>query len=240
MTFTEELSMPRHRLHVLAALLLTLTIGQASAQQRAQQAQAPPQAQGAQQGPQGGPQGQAAPQPIYIVPAPQTLAPLPAPSVVSELPMVELAPLLQRVERAADKRFLVDGKVGPRIYLAGAEPNDVTYPVLLSILRANGLAAVEIEGRVNIVRDAEVRFLGAPMTQTDDPSIAADEWVTRVLKTTNTEAVYLVPILRPLLPQAAHLAAHATTNQLIIMDRYANVQRITAIVRALDVPSPQQ
>jgi general secretion pathway protein D len=75
--------------------------------------------------------------------------------------------------------------------------------------------------------------------QTDDTSIAADEWVTRVLTTTNIGAPQLIPILRPLLPQGAHLAAHADTNRLIVMDRYANVQRITAIVRALDVPSPR-
>jgi general secretion pathway protein D len=78
------------------------------------------------------------------------------------------------------------------------------------------------------------------MVQTDDASIAADEWVTRVLTTTNIEAVQLVPILRPLLPQAAHLAAHGTTNRLIVMDRYGNVRRITEIVRALDVPSARQ
>ena len=46
----------------------------------------------------------------------------------------------------------------------------------------------------------------------------------------------LVPILRPLLPQSAHLAAHADSNRLIVMDRYENIQRITEIIRALDVP----
>jgi general secretion pathway protein D len=178
------------------------------------------------------------PQPFYIVPAPQAPTPPPAPSLASDLPTVELAPLLQRVERSSRKRFLVDGEVGPRIFLGEVDPNDVDYPVLLSILRANGLAAVEIEGRVNVVRESEVRFLPLRLVQTDDPSIPADEWVTRVLMTTNTDAVYLVPILRPLLPQAAHLAAHMNSNQLVIMDRYANVQRITAIVRALDVQRP--
>jgi general secretion pathway protein D len=78
------------------------------------------------------------------------------------------------------------------------------------------------------------------MTLADDASIAADEWVTRVLTTTNVEAAQLVPILRPLLPQSAHLAAHATTNQLIVVDRYANVRRITEIVRTLDRPPARQ
>ena len=134
------------------------------------------------------------------------------------------------MERAANKRFLVDGRIGPQIYLAGVDPNDVTYPVLLSILRANGFAAFESEGRVNIVPDAEIRF-HAPVVQQDDASIPADLFVTRVLTATNIEAAFLVPILRPLLPQAAHLAAHAASNRLIVMDRYANIQRITAIVR---------
>jgi general secretion pathway protein D len=125
--------------------------------------------------------------------------------------------------------------VSPRIFLGGVEADDVDYPVLLSILRANGLAAVEIEGRVNIVRDSEVRFLPAPMVQNDDASIAADEWVTRIVTVTNIEAPFLIPILRPLLPQAAHLAGFAP-DKIIIMDRYANVQRITAIIRSLDVP----
>ena len=143
--------------------------------------------------------------------------------------------MLQRVERAANKRFLVDGRIGPMIYLAGAEPNDVTYPVLLSILRANGLAAFESEGRVNIVPDDQIRFYPTRVVQADDASIAADEWVTRVVTVNNIEAPSLIPILRPMLPQAAHLAASATTNRIIIMDRYANVQRITDIIRSLDV-----
>ena len=216
--------MQRNRVHsTTAVLLLAFAIGGAAAQ--------PP----GQPQPQVGPPGQQpVGQPLLVVPS----QPAPQPAFVPppELPMVELAPLLQRVERASNKKFLVDRKVGPRIFLGDVDPNDVTYPILLSILRANSLAAVEIEGRINIVLDAEVRFLPAPLTQTDDSSIAADEWVTRVLAPTNIQAVVLVPILRPLLPQAAHLAAHMDSNQLVIMDRYANVQRITAIVRSLDVP----
>lgn len=170
-------------------------------------------------------------QPPLVVPSPPVAAPPPRP----ELPTVELAPLLERVERASDKRFLVDGRLGTQIYLAGVEPNDVTYPVLLSILRANGFAAFESDGFVNIVPDSNIRFHG-PVLQTDDPSIPSDLYITRVLRPVNIEAAQLVPILRPLLPQAAHLAAHGSSNQLVIMDRYENVQRIAEIVRLLDVP----
>lgn len=174
-------------------------------------------------------------QPLLVVPSMQPPPPA-APRIDPDLPMVELAPLLQRVERASGKRFLVDRRLGSRIYLGNVDANEVTYPVLLAILRANGFAAFESEGLVNIVPDATIRFYETRIVQTDDSSIPADEFVTRVLRTTNIQAAVLVPILRPLLPQAAHLAAHFDTSQLIIMDRYANVRRITEIVRALDVP----
>ena len=174
-------------------------------------------------------------QPLLVVPSAQPPPP-PLPRIDPELPMVDLLPLLQRVERASGKHFLVDRRLGSKIYLGTVDPNDVTYPGLLAILRINGFAAFESEGYVNIVPDANIRFSETRIAQTDDASIPADEFVTRILTTTNIGAPQLVPILRPLMPQSAHLAAHGDTNQLILMDRYANIQRITAIVRALDVP----
>src|SRR5690348_6189174 len=70
------------------------------------------------------------------------------PSMFPGLPTVALEPLLQRVGRAANKKFLVDSRVNPQIYLGGADANDVTYPALLGILRGNGLGVAEIEGRL--------------------------------------------------------------------------------------------
>ena len=72
-------------------------------------------------------------QPLLVVPSAHRRRRR-APRIDPELPMVELLPLLQRVERASSKQFLVDGRLGPRIYLGGVEPNDVTYPALLAIL----------------------------------------------------------------------------------------------------------
>lgn len=177
------------------------------------------------------------PQPAAAPAAPAAPAPPAAqsPNLFPGLPTVALEPLLQRVGRAANKKFLLDGRVNPQIYLAGVDANDVTYPLLLSILRANSLAVVEIEGRLNVIPMFEVRFYAA-MTANDEANIAADEWRTRVLQVTNIEAAQLVPVLRPLLPQSAHLAAFPASNSLIIMDRYANLKRITEIVRTLDKP----
>jgi general secretion pathway protein D len=203
----------------LALLLLALCSLTAIAQER------PPEPPGA--GPAAGPRapGPAVQRGLYEPPGP-----------FPGLPTVALEPLLERVGRAANKRFLIDSHVNPQIYLGGVEANAVTYPLLLSILRSNNLATVEIEDRVNVIPVNELRFFPAPIANEDDPKIAADEWRTRVLTLQNVEAANLVPILRPLLPQSAHLAAFPPSNQLLIVDRYANLKRITEIVRTMDRP----
>lgn len=39
----------------------------------------------------------------------------------------------------------------------------------------------------------------------------------------------------PLLPSEAHLASFKCSNRLVVVDTYANVRRIEALIRALDV-----
>jgi len=169
-------------------------------------------------------------------------APIPA---GPPLPTVSLESLVERVERNSKKSFLIDRRVPQQVYLGTVKPEDVNYPTLLAILRANGMAATTIEGRVNIVPLFEIRTFEVPLVQNDDSSIPADEWVSRIVTTNKREAASMVPILRPLLPQAAHLSAMCgscepgaqnctSCRQLIIVDRYANVKRITAIVKMLD------
>ena len=156
------------------------------------------------------------------------------------LPGVALNSLIERVARTSKKSFLVDPRVRAQVYLGDIREEDVTYPTLLSILRLYGYATFTIEGHVNIVPDALVRSAPVPIVQNDDRSLAAEEWITRIITVSKVSASGLVPVLRPLLPQAAHLAAMCGNtpeegcHRLIVVDTYANVQRITAIVKSLD------
>ena len=218
------------RLRSSLALAALLFIGSAAVQAQA------PRPQPAQPGaPQGG-------APAEAQRAPEAAPPIPA---GPPLPTVSLESLVDRVARSSKKSFLIDSRAAQQVFLGSIKPEDVNYPTLLAILRTNGMAATTIEGRVNIVPLFEIRTLAVPLVQNDDQSIPADEWVSRILTTNKKEASSMVPILRPLLPAAAHLSAMCgscepgaqnCTNcrQLIIVDRYANVQRISAIVKMLD------
>jgi len=205
----------------LAALLALIAASAAAQQQRP--GGAPPQ-----QPPQGFPaQGQ--PPQIIVQQAPP-LPNLPPPEV---LPTVALSQLLERVARSSNKQFIVDPRIPQQIFLGGVRAEDVSYPILLAILRNHGVAAATIEGRVNLVPDSNVRSLPVPSVNSDDAKIPDEEFVQRVITTSTVDTAGLVPILRPLLPQSAHLAA-MPPNKLIVLDRYANVKRISEIVKALD------
>ena len=81
------------------------------------------------------------------------------------------------------------------------------YAKLLAILHVNSSRAYESNGVVKVVPDANARQLPIPVT-TDVPAKALDdEYVTVLIQAKNMCAAHAVPVLRPLMPQAAHLAA---------------------------------
>jgi general secretion pathway protein D len=55
-----------------------------------------------------------------------------------------------------------------------------------------------------------------------------------VIAVENVNAAQLVPVLRPLMPQSAHLAAYPAGNILILSDRASNVSRVMRIIRRID------
>jgi general secretion pathway protein D len=149
---------------------------------------------------------------------------------------VDLDELLARMSEATGMKFLVDPRVRARV-TAVPSIGTPTYAELLTILRMHGYAAAEVGGRVNIVPDANARFLTGRLLQRDDDSVPDDEYVTRIITTPN--APFIVAILRPLMPQTAHLAAagggddEPSNDKLILMDTYANVRRMTEIINTL-------
>ena len=150
-------------------------------------------------------------------------------------PTIDLQVLLEQVADNSGKEFLVEARVPQTIHVGGTDLEDPSYPLLLSILRNNGLAAAEVGGYVNILPDAAIRQLPLRLVQRDDPEIPDDAWVSRVITVPDGRAEWLVPILRPLLPQAGHLAApnRESGDQLLIVASYAKVRHITELVEVL-------
>lgn len=157
---------------------------------------------------------------------------------------IALQTLLDRASAKLGKKFLVGTPKPATISVGAFDIDQITYPVLLTILKNNGLAAIRNDDVVSVMPETNVRLQSIPTASKDDPSLAEDEWVTRIVPVDHMDAVYMVPILRPIMPQAGHMAAITATNSILIVDRYGNAKRLTGIIRSIDAdassrtPSP--
>jgi general secretion pathway protein D len=148
---------------------------------------------------------------------------------------VALQSLLQQQTQTTGRRFVIDPKV-PAQLRVGNGSDTGSWPAVLSVLRGNGLAAYTTGGITNVVPDTDIRNQPLPVVTADDAAIADDEWVTRTVAVRYLDATQLLPVLRPLLPQAGQLSAVPGSNTLLLVDRYANTRRLIATLREMDKP----
>ena len=146
----------------------------------------------------------------------------------------ELADIIKSYSKRTGKKFIIDPRVRAIPGYAGIDPDKITYEQLLATLTVNQFASV-VQGDVTIVvPDAAARQLPTPVYTDGTFKATDDEWVTLVLTPKKVCTAQLVPILRPLMPQAAHMAADPAAGALILTDRAINVRRIVDIVDRLD------
>jgi general secretion pathway protein D len=147
---------------------------------------------------------------------------------------VPIERLLAAVAKRTGKKFIVDPRVRAEVTMVGAEPTSIDYPTLLLVLHVHGFAAVEQGGYVEVLPDVNIRQQSLPLVSGKE-SYADGEYVNKIILLKNIPAMHLVPTLRPLLPQVAHLVALPCKNALLVTDVFSSVKRIEQIARALDV-----
>src|SRR5688572_11814359 len=147
----------------------------------------------------------------------------------------DLAQVIEAVSQVTGKSFIVDPRVRAQVTMLSTTPMspDAFYEAFLAILQVHEYIAVPSGDVIKILPNANARQVPANDLP-DRVSGTSDEIVTQVLQVRNVSAGQLVPILRPMMPQAAHLAAYPSANMLIISDRAANVNRIMRIVQRID------
>ena len=145
----------------------------------------------------------------------------------------DIRQIIEAVGEVTGRNFIIDPRVNGNVTMLSSTPMspDAFYEAFLSILEVYGFVAINTGDITKILPNASARqypgFLG-----TD--GAAADDIVTQVIQVQNVGAAQLVPILRPLIPQYGHLAAHPGSNMLIISDRALNVERMMRIIRRID------
>ncbi|KAA0209015.1 MAG: type II secretion system protein GspD [Proteobacteria bacterium] len=150
----------------------------------------------------------------------------------------DIRQVIEAVGAVTGKNFVLDPRVKAQVTMLSSAPMtpDAFYEAFLSILAVYGYIAVPSGNVVKILPDANARQVPGAETGAGGGR-DADDMVTRILPVRNVAAAQLVPILRPLIPQYGHLAAHPQSNMLIISDRAANVERMQRIIERIDTES---
>ena len=150
----------------------------------------------------------------------------------------DIVSVIKAVGGHTGKNFILDPRVTGTVNIVSEKPvpKSLLYPMLLSVLRTQGYAAVESNGFVKIVPEAEGKTGASPVGDAG-AKVPGDRIVTRVFLLQNESALQLVAVLRPLVTANNFVAAYASNNAIVITDYAENVRRIESIIRAIDQPS---
>ena len=155
----------------------------------------------------------------------------------------DIQELIRFVADAVNVTVVVDPLVKGKIKVISAQPveTDELYDLFLSILEVHGFAAIRAGNVVRIVPQKDARSLAVPVVpEGANASRQNSEIVTQVVQLKNINAAKLIPILRPLVPQQAHMAAYTPSNAIIISDSAANISRMQRIIDRIDLAAVEE
>jgi len=148
----------------------------------------------------------------------------------------EIGQVIEAVAAATGKTIIPDPRIRAQVTMLSQTPMTPAafYEAFLALLQVHQFVAVESGGIIRIIPDANARQV--PNKGDLSPRIdgESDELITQVIAVENVNAAQLVPVLRPLMPQAAHMAAYPAGNILILSDRASNVARVMRIIKRID------
>jgi len=147
----------------------------------------------------------------------------------------DIQSVIKVVGQHTGRNFILDPRVTGTVNIVSDKPvsKDMLYQILLSTLRVQGYAAVEGDGFVKIVPEAEAKTSATPMGEAARHA-PGDKIVTQVFVLQNENAVQLVPVLRPLVTANNFIAAYPNNNAIVITDYASNVERIRRIIDSID------
>lgn len=170
-----------------------------------------------------------------------TVAPALAQEYTVNLKDTDIQELIKFVADVTGSTIVVDPSVKGKIKVISSKPvtEAELYDLFLSILDVHGYTAVRTGSVIRIIPNKDAR--SAPVDVPPPEGIGNnDEYVTQVIRLENISAAKLIPVLRPLVPQQAHMAAYAPSNAIIISDIRSNINRIVEIIDRMDRSAVQR
>jgi general secretion pathway protein D len=146
----------------------------------------------------------------------------------------DIQEVIKFVADITGKTVIIDPRVKGKVKVISAHSlsEQELYDLFLSVLETQGFTAIEVGNIVRVIPRKDARTSAVPVE--NQPNFGSDAYITQVIQLYNVSASQVLPVLRPLAPQHAHLAAYEPSNAIIISDTVANIARLNDIIQRID------
>lgn len=144
----------------------------------------------------------------------------------------DIRDFVEQVAGISGQTLILDPRIKGKVSVISQTPLTLTevYQLFLSVMSTHGYSVLTEGDQARIVPNTEAKTANSAEANLSGP----DALETRLLQIQQTPVAELIPLIRPLLPAYAHLAAVVSSNALIISDRRGNIERIQGIINQLD------
>lgn len=146
----------------------------------------------------------------------------------------DIESVIKAIGMISNTNFLIDPRVKGVININTSKPvpKAMTYQILLASLRVQGFAAVETNGVVTIVpeADAKTRFSAS----LENGKSSKGQIVTRVYVLKNESAGQMANVVKPLMSANSVVTPYLGNNALIITDYADNIGKISRLIDSID------
>ncbi len=146
--------------------------------------------------------------------------------------VITLSELAEKLEQKLKKPVVVDKNYAKNEVQIKLERALEDRGNLLTELSINGYTAIDTEDYIELIDVRRSRMSAIPVVD-ESKHYYPNQWVTKIITVEKACAYKILPIVRPLVPQYAHMAVTGEES-LVISDRYANVQRLSSIIENID------
>ncbi|MGD9764256.1 MAG: type II secretion system secretin GspD [Candidatus Binatia bacterium] len=151
---------------------------------------------------------------------------------------IDLDALVKFISEITGRNFILDDRVKGKVTIIspGKISVDEAYAVFNSVLQVKGFTTVPSGAVIKILPAQEAKSSTVQTVLPGAPARAAgDEFITKLIPLDNVDVNNMLGIVQPLVSPNGLLAAYTATNTMIIIDSASNIDRISRILRELDV-----
>lgn len=192
----------------------------------------------------------AAPPAARSLAAPGAPAPVPPPraakpaageagdnGIVMNFQDVDLDQLVKFISEITGRNFILDDRVKGKVTIIspGKISVDEAYAVFNSVLQVKGFTTVPSGPVIKILPSQEAKSSTVDTVFPGGARVKGDEFITKLMKLENVDVNNMLGIVQPLVSANGLLAAYTATNTMIIIDSASNIDRISTILKELDV-----